>query len=246
SIGGVGIYSIGQNVASIVFTYMTAIQNVFSPQVYRKMFDLGEKGGEAVGRYLTPFAYISISVALMISLFGEEVMTILTPRSFHGAIDILIILTMFYGSMFFGKQPQLIFAKKTYMTSLLTMVSILLNIGINIPFIMRWGAIGAAWGTFLSGLISGSISFVVSQYYYKIEWEYKKIGAIFFILFSSAISMILLRNMSVDYTIRLIVKCVFIIAYVYLGAKIGVITTENLLLVKNIFRFKGESLFPQQ
>jgi O-antigen/teichoic acid export membrane protein len=246
SVGGVGIYSIGQNVASLVFAYMTAIQNVFSPQVFKKMFDLGEKGGEAVGRYLTPFAYICISVALMISLFGEEVITILTPKSFHGAIDILIILTMYYGFMFFGKQPQLIFTKKTHMTSFLTVVSILLNIGINIPFIMRWGAIGAAWGTLLSGMISGSISFVVSQYYYKIEWEYKKIGAIFFISFSSAISMILLRNMSVDYAIRLIVKCVFIISYVYLGIKIGVITTENLLLVKKIFRLKGASLFPQQ
>jgi O-antigen/teichoic acid export membrane protein len=238
SIGGVGIYSIGQRAASIVFAYMTAIQNVFSPQVYRRMFDLGEKGGEAVGKYLTPFAYISIAVAVIISLFAEEVITLLTPPSYHGAIDILIILTMFYGVMFFGKQPQLIFAKKTHITSLLTVVHIVLNIAINIPFVTKWGAVGAAWGTLLSGMISGSISFAVSQHYYYIKWEYRKIGEIFLILFASAILMVLLRAWMVDYLIRLVLKCVFIMLYGYLGMKIGVITLENFMLVKEMLHFK--------
>ncbi|MCX5727088.1 MAG: oligosaccharide flippase family protein, partial [Candidatus Saganbacteria bacterium] len=171
TMGGVGVYSIGQKIANVVFTYMTAIQNVFSPQVYRRMFDLGEEGKAYVGRYLTPFCYVSIFLGLLISLFSEEIIYIVTPPSYHGATDIVIVLSMLYGSYFFGKQPQRIFAKKTYMTSVLTMISIGLNIAINIPFIMKWGAIGAAWGTLLAGLISGAISFVVSQHYYEIKWE---------------------------------------------------------------------------
>lgn len=234
SVGGVGIYSIGQKVAYIVFNYMTAIQNVFSPQVYKRMFDLGKKGGAAVGQYLTPFAYVSIALALMISLFSEEIIIILTPESYHGAIDILIILTMFYGSMFFSKQPQLIFAKKTHITSLLSFVSIILNVAFNIPFIMKWGAIGAAWATLLAGIISFSINFAVSQYYYEIKWEYKKIGAIFTIFYVSAILMILLRNFNIAYEIRLVVKCVSVFYYLYLGVKLKVITIENYMLIKNM------------
>ena len=118
TVGGVGIYSIGQKVAGVVFTFMGAIQNVYSPQVYKRMFNLGQKGGESVGRYMTPFAYISIAVALLISLFSEEVISLLTPEPYHGAIDIVIVLSMFYGSWFFGKQPQLIYVKKdTYQFS---------------------------------------------------------------------------------------------------------------------------------
>jgi len=71
TVGGVGIYSIGQKVASVSFTFMTAIQNVFSPQVYRRMFDLKEKGGESIGRYLTPFVYISTAFAFIIAVFSE-------------------------------------------------------------------------------------------------------------------------------------------------------------------------------
>jgi len=238
TVGGVGIYSIGQKVANIIFTYMTAIQNVYSPQVYKRMFDLGDKGGESIGRYLTPFAYASIFPALLISLFSEEVISILTPQSYHGAIDIVIVLSMLYGSYFFGKQPQLVFAKKTYITSILTLLSISLNIGINIPFVMKWGAIGAAWGTLLSGLISGTVSFVVSQHYYEIKWAYKKIGAIFITFFASSILMILLRNFSIAYAIILVVKCISICCYLYLGVKWEIISMDNYLAIKQMVPFK--------
>ena len=238
SIGGVGIYSIGQKIANIVFTYMTAIENVFSPQVYRRMFDLGEKGGEAVGRYLTPFVYVSISIALMISLFAEEIITILTPSSFHGAIDIVIILSMLYGSYFFGKQPQLLFAKKTYISSALTLTRIALNVAINIPFIMKWGALGAAYGMLTAGLISGSVHFIVSQHYYRIEWQYRTILLIFLIFFGSSLLMILSRYYMLDYTVRLFIKFTAILAYLYLGIKIKVISADNLSVIKNIIYSK--------
>lgn len=234
TVEGVGVYNIGQKVANVVFTFMTAIQNVFSPQVYKRMFEGGEEGGESVGRYLTPFLYISIFVGLMISLFSEEIITTLTPKSYHGAIEIVAILSMLYGSYFFGKQPQLIYAKKTHITSVLTLVSIGLNVVINIPFIYRWGAIGAAWGTLLAGLISGAISFVVSQRYYKIEWEYGKIGAIFLIFFSSAITIILLRSYGVSYWMIVIVKLIALASYLYLGMTLNILSKQNYLLVRNM------------
>lgn len=232
TVGGVGVYSIGQKVAYIVFTYMTAIQNVFSPQVFRRMFEQGEEGRESIGRYLTPFLYISIAIALLISLFSEEIISILTPESYHDSIDIVIVLSMLYGSYFFGKQPQLLFARKTHITSILTIVGIGLNIGINIPFIYKWGAVGAAWGTLVAGLISGGIGFWVSQHYYEIKWEYKKLGAVFAIFFGSAILMVLLRNLAIAYPIRLIVKCLMLSLYVFLGMKLKVITKENYEMLK--------------
>jgi len=234
TVGGVGVYSIGQKIAYVVFTYMTAIQNVFSPQVYKRMFDLKEKGGEAVGRYLTPFCYASLFLALLICLFSEEIIFILTPKSYHGAVDIVIVLSMLYGSYFFCKQPQLIYAKKIFISSSLTIVSIGLNIIINIPFIMKWGAIGAAWGTLLAGLIYVSVVFIVSQHYYKIKWEYKSIGAIYLMFYGSALAMILLRSADAGYGIRLAVKCTAFVTYVYLGMRLDILSRKNYLIVKKI------------
>jgi O-antigen/teichoic acid export membrane protein len=234
TVGGVGVYNIGQKIANIVFTYMTGIQNVFSPQVYKRMFELGDEGGESVGRYLTPFLYASISVAIVVSLFSEEIIRILTPKSYHGAVDIVAILSMLYATYFFGKIPQLIYAKKTFITSLLTLVSIGLNVAINIPFIHLWGAIGAAWGTFLAGVFSGLISFVISQHYYRIRWEYGKIASVFLIFFISSIATIVLRYFGFSYWILLSVKIASLGAYAYLGFELGILTRQNAILVKNM------------
>ena len=143
---------------------------------------------------------------------------------------------MYYGFLFFGKVigTQLIFMKKTHITSLLTMVSICINVGLNIPFIIKWGAVGAAWGTFLAGLISGTISFFIAQQYYEIEWEYTRICPIFLTFFGSAILMILLRDVGVNYYIRVVIKLTSMCVYIYIGMKVGVITIENFTLVKNM------------
>lgn len=234
SIGNVGIYSIGQRVSNVVFSYMTAIQNVFSPQVYKRMFDLGDDGGESVGKYLTPFAYISTAMALFVLLFSEEMIMLLTPVSYHGAIPIVMILSVFYSFLFFGKQPQLLFAKKTYITSILSIVSIALNVMINIPLIMKWGALGGAWGTLLSGLLSGLISFIVSQRYYRIKWEYKKIVAIYGIMSIALILLIELRSLQFSYWLRCGVKLVLLILYGWLGVRLKIITANNFALLKSL------------
>lgn len=234
SVGGVGIYSIGQSIAYVVFNFMTAIQNVFSPQVYKRMFELEEKRGETIGRYLTPFCYVSIFVGLLISLFAEEIIFILTPQAYHGATDIIIILSMLYGAYFFSKQPQLIYAKKTHISSLLAMGSICLNIVLNIPFIMKFGAIGAAWGTLTAGIITVAITFIASQYYYPIKWEYRKIIIIYFFFYASSFAMLLMRQADLAYWIRLIIKSAVVVSYTYYGVKLGLLTRENFILVKNM------------
>ncbi|HPK54566.1 MAG TPA: polysaccharide biosynthesis C-terminal domain-containing protein, partial [Smithellaceae bacterium] len=113
--------------------------------------------------------------------------------------------------------------------------SIGLNVLINVPFIYTWGAIGAAWGTLLAGLISGTISFIVSQKYYKIGWEYEKVGLIFLIFFGSAITMIVLRYFDISYLIRIGVKLISLAGYAYLGMKLNILSRNNYLLVKNMF-----------
>ena len=234
TLGGVGIYSIGQKVANVIYTGMTAIQNVFSPQVYRRMFDLGEQGGESVGRYLTPFMYLSIALGLVVALFSEEIIWTLTPPSFYGAVDIVAILSMLYGTYFFGKQPQLLYARKTHITSLLSVVSIGLMIGINIPFIHHWGTLGAAWGMLLAGIISGAISLIVSQHYYEIRWEYGKACAIFSIFFGSTLMIMLMRHLEVAYGFRLLFKIISMAGYGYLGMKIHILTAQNYHLVRKM------------
>jgi O-antigen/teichoic acid export membrane protein len=239
TLGGVGVYNFGQKIGNISFTFMTALQNVFAPQVYKRMFDMGEDGKSAIGKYLTPFMYISVGGSLLLALFCEELIILLTPKPYHGAIDVVSVLCLLYSTYFFGKQPQLVYEKKTNLLSYITLTSIVLNIIINIPMIKYFGYIGAAYGTLIAGIISGSISFFLSQKYYSIKWEYKKVVTIYGILFTSTLLVIILRDLFVAYTYIAILKIFFVGIYVVIGYKFNILTPVLLTLKKTtLFNLK--------
>ena len=182
SVGGVGIYNVGHKLANVSFLLMTAVQQVYAPNVYSQMFNLSKiEAGKSIGKYLTPFMYLSVLFCLLISLFSEEIIKIMTPVEYHGAIKITTILSLLYATMFFGKQPQLIYSKKTWLSSALMFLSLILNILINIPFIYKWGALGAAYATLIGGLISNTIAYFLFQKYFYIYWEANKT----FLIYSS-------------------------------------------------------------
>ncbi len=240
TIGGVGIYHIGKRISELIFTFMTAIENVFNPQVYRRMFGEHEQSSESIGRYLTPFLYISIFVALSIALFSEELLTILTPFSYHGAIPFITILSMYFGFLFFGKITgmQLIYSKKTHITSLLTFLSVGLNVGLNIPLIMRFGAVGAAWATLLAGLISGTFSLLVAQHHYRVHYEWGKIGWIMGTFFIGATIIASMNLLDAPYLWSLPIKMISMAVFLTLGIRYEIISKENLRVVRSVFQHR--------
>ena len=240
TLNGVGIFSIAQRIANVSFIIMTAFQNVFNPQIYKKMFSAERFAGKEIGEYLTPFAYFSILICMLISLFSEEIIRLLTGPSFYAAAPIISILSMYYGFSFFGKINgiQLIYKKKTFLTSILTFTDIGVSLVISIPFILRFGVIGAAWATFLGSLITGSVAFIISQRYFCIQWEAKKILLIFGVFCASTLVALFLMNSSFGFMSRIGVKLLLFIVYLYLGFKLRILTNQNLEIIWNIVTFK--------
>ena len=232
TLGGVGLYNVGQKVSYLVFTFMNSLENVFAPQVYKRMFDFGPEGHKSIGIYLTPF-YLSTFAALLLTLFAEEIITILAPVSYHGSIDIVIVLSMYYAIGFFGKQPQLTYAKKTHIIPFISLLNVVITISLNIPFILKWGALGAAWATLCASCIIVPIRFFAGQYSYKIDWEYRKVCMILLNLLAASTVMITLRYFSIPYPIKILCKLVIIISYLSLGVKFSIITRQNFLSAKS-------------
>jgi O-antigen/teichoic acid export membrane protein len=239
TIGGVGVYHIGKRFSELVFVFMTTIQNVFQPHVYQCMYNQNGHKSESIGSYLTPFLYISTGFALSIALFSQELFILLTPENYHTAIPIVSVLSIYYGSLFFGKIPQLIYVKKTHISTIIFILSIILNIGLNIPFIMKYGVMGAAWATMLAGVISSSIRLIVAQHYYKINYEWKKISWIMGIFFTGSIIVVSLFLLGTPYLWNLFIKGIIVIIFVNLGIRYDIVTKENFIVIYSSFRFKS-------
>ena len=232
NLGGVGIYSIAQKISTVVFTFMTAIQNVWSPVVYKYMFSRNENENDKVGPYLTPFYFISILFALFISLFSEEILFFLAPKEYHGASQIVILLSILYSSYFFGKQNQLIFAKKTYLISIITIFGISVNLIFNYFFVKHFGVIGVGWGTLISGLLSGLFGYIISQRFYKIVWNKPAILTISLLFLSSTLLLFIFNYLEINYYLKLTYKIIIILFFIFLGFKIKIISINHLQIFK--------------
>jgi O-antigen/teichoic acid export membrane protein len=174
---------------------------------------------------------------LCVALFSEELITLLTPVSYHGAIPIISILSMHFGFMFFSKiaGTQLIYSKKSYISSFLTFLSVGLNVGLNIPMIMKFGAVGAAWATMLAGIFSGTISILVAQHFYKIDYEWNKIVWIMGTFFIGTTVIASMNLLHVPYLWSLPVKIIVMVVFLVLGSKYRILSKNNFFIVKDAF-----------
>lgn len=241
TLGGVGLYNLGQKIAYVVFNYMTALQNVYSPKVYKMMFDQGDDSEAKIGQYLTLPFYISAMGGLGLALFSEEIIFVLTPPSYHGASNIVSVLSLMYVLYFFGKQPQLIYAKKTGLISLLTLASISINIAVNIPLIKKFGGDGAAYGSLLSALISGAITLWVSQKYFLIRWEWTKILFCLISIFLFTFIHIYLRGTGMAWIERFFIKILLLGLFILGGFGLKIINIKLLMsyLPSSLFKQSG-------
>ena len=112
STSAVGVYDIGQKIANLGFLFMTVLQQVFSPEVYSSYINKPNQFSTYVGKYLTPFFYTSLLFCLLLGVFSQEIVILLTTSTYYDTYPVIIILNMLYATYFFGKQPQLILAKK--------------------------------------------------------------------------------------------------------------------------------------
>jgi O-antigen/teichoic acid export membrane protein len=227
SVDAVGIYSVGQRIANVTFTLMTALENVFTPRVYQRMFSAGAAGGAEVGVYLTPFAFASIAVALPIALFSEELLALLAPPAYQQAAAVIAVLCLYYSILFFGKPPQLTYARKTGITSALTVLNLGLSVVCNIILVRRWGALGAAWGTLVAALLFTLVSFQVRQRWYRIEWESQRLAIYFGVLFAAVLVTMAALALGISWPIRFAIKWLFLALYLWQGIRTGLLTRER-------------------
>ena len=119
-------------------------------------------------------------------------------------------------------------SQKTGLISVLSFVTISLNIGLNYPMI-KSGVMGAVWATTTAGILSTGIHLYFGQKYAHINYE-KIVFVLFAYFVFSLISIYLLSNYFPDLDSLTKIKFLFVIGYSLIGIKAKI-------LKKNSFDF---------
>jgi O-antigen/teichoic acid export membrane protein len=174
----VGIYSLGYKLSNTLKIFIVmSVQLALTPAVFQMADQPGIK--RFMSKIMTYFTFGLVFFVIGISLFGQEIVKILTigkPDYWDAYLVIpFISFGIVFGMMKDTASYGLQIVKRTgIIASIIVFVS-LLNVGLNILLIPFMGAVGAGLSTLLSQIIYFGAMLYYAQRYYPVSYEYKKV-----------------------------------------------------------------------
>ena len=144
-----GIYSYALTMAGIIFTIFTALNSSWVPFFYD---DMKQGREEAVRSRASHFLELYTVLCAGFILLVREVFCIYADKSFWNGAELIPIFVVSYFVNMLCTFPVNFeyYHKKTKVVSIITIVSSLINVGLNYLLILRIGMAGAAVATLIS------------------------------------------------------------------------------------------------
>ena len=168
----VGILGVGQRVAAVTTLLIVGLQGALMPLIFRHHHEPGVPA--QLARIFEGFAAIAMLACLLLSVFTRELIGWLAPPEFAAAASLLPWLApAALLSQMYIFAPGIAIARKTSWQLVLTSLSAVLAIGLNVLLIPQWGAWGAAVATCVAAVLFLALWVAASQRLYALplRWQ---------------------------------------------------------------------------
>ena len=167
-------------------------------------------------------------------LFCEEVIKIFTDKDFHHSmflVPIFISTLLFVHSITAIAKPQIAFSEKLHLLLPSSILSLLVNISMNIVLIPFYGAIGAVFATFASSIVSNVLLFYLAQKAYPLPINYPFLIGQYtlFLLFLIPIYFFMMVDHNLLISIPL--KLTLLLVYIFISLRLSFISYNNIIAV---------------
>ncbi len=175
----VGIYSLGYKFGQCMTFVVTAFTLAWAPLRF-KMLKLADPQ-TLYGRIATFYLAGAGCVWLVLALTADGIIAVTSPPEFTKASIFIAPVAMAYliYGLFVLAVTGLGVAKNATSLPLIAVAAAVLNIGLNIFFIPRFGAIASAYATIAAYIALTLGSLWASHRLYPIHYEYRKMALIF-------------------------------------------------------------------
>ncbi len=232
----VGIYSLAARFANLIDLVMIySFSLAYEPYALRSYKDPGFANFHK--KMLTLILLVSLYLALILSLFSEEVVMIFAPtkKSYWQAIPFIAPLA-FAKSLGIMKNIfsiSLYIKKRTKPFGLIITLAAVLNILFNIVLVYLFGIYGAIIATLLVVVFMDVAFYLYAQNTYRFEYEFNRVWVA--ILVTIGFWLLTLPIMHLPYLIKLGLKIILVIAYPALFFIIGYFKPSEIEIIKGFF-----------
>ncbi|MNV00637.1 Polysaccharide biosynthesis protein [compost metagenome] len=172
----VGIYQMGNTIASIILLPISGFLFAWPPYVFSLLNNPKHK--KIIGTIVELFTLDAAVISLIFSAFASEALALFANEKYFAAIQVIPLLLFSNLSMGLYQLSGIgsAIAKKTKPVMWATLFGALLNIALNFILIPLWGGVyGAAFATLISYSAIPIVLFRISQKNYLIPFNFIKI-----------------------------------------------------------------------
>jgi len=240
SLEEVGLYAVGAKLATLISFVFIGVGAALDPYIYS-----GYREEETRTVYLKTTNYLvaaSVVAVLALSLFTREILLVFTTRKYIGAVGITPLLAAYTAFFYLGLQMSLgiHIAKKTIYFTVISIITAVVTIILNIVLVPLYGMTGAAVATLAGSIVWCVLLVYQSQVYYRIEYKY---GAFMIMLVVTAVIILISTWFFMDVNLlNIVIKMGLIIVVAALTYYAGLIGKSELDYGKSIIKklfFKG-------
>ena len=175
-----GVYSVGSRIASGAMMLGLGMQRAWLPFFFKQANDGDERSWARVRRLsFWSMSGMAAFVALL-SLTAPEVVALITPKGYGTAAAVTSVLCL--GTLYrTGAQTAgavVLNSPGAYRIWLASLPAALVNIGLNIWWIPRWGALGACWATSVAMSLNLIFTVMMARVVRRVPFRYGAISSI--------------------------------------------------------------------
>ena len=180
----VGLYSLGYKIALAVSILLVWPFQLAWPTVF---FSVAKRPDtkKIYAKVLTYFLFVACFLALILSIFGKQIIELMTTKKFFSAYKVIPLVSFAY--VLYGVHyivvPGLHLKEKTKYYPLLITIPALANIGLNFYFVPKYGMMGAAGTTLTCFVLMAIITYLLSNHFYPVKYERKRIFSLILAIF---------------------------------------------------------------
>lgn len=131
-------------------------------------------------RVLTYFFLVAMFVALALSVLSREAIAIMATPEFHAAYRVIPLIALSYVlyGCYYVVSIGISLEAKTKLVAPFVIAAAVVNLGFNYLLVSHYGMMGAAGATLIAFIVLPVSSYLLSQRYYPIKYEWGRVAKI--------------------------------------------------------------------
>lgn len=228
-----GAYSVGIYTSAALFiTILSVVKGGFGAYWSAFMYANYDKPDKRAYIMQVHRVVMLLSIIFICFLFSfRRVLYLFIGSDFHESMTFfsLVIMYPLFQTIQETTGYGIMLKKKTHITTIISLFSFVINIGLGILLVQKWGIVGMAWANIVSAIFTYILTTLIGQKYFKsIPNSAETFVISVFIILLSIITMYITNDL---YLIFICLFCVISASIIYRDLMI-----KGLIILKNIIK----------